>query len=331
MISFRTEVSLPKVSKKISYRQHTLMVGSCFTENIGTYLHSHYLPIQVNPCGIVYNPASIAECLGFLMGAKQFNESDLFFANGLWNNFYFHSRFSNPDKETTLSKINDSITLATSKLRLTSHLFLTFGTSWVYREKQNGRIVANCHKLPENMFVRERLTVDAMTLQWIELLNRTFAINPQLNIIFTISPIRHFKDGSYENQVSKSGLFLVVDNLISHFGSERITYFPSYELVMDELRDYRFYASDMLHLSETANAFIQEKFNSIFLDNESKEVIQRIEKIVKSIMHKPFQTESTAYRNLLSKLNEDALKIAKDYPSISFEGLINDIIQKKKS
>ena len=331
MISFRTEVSLPKVSKKISYRQHTIMVGSCFTENIGTYLQNHYFPIQMNPCGIIYNPASIAECLGFLMGNKQFDESDLFFANGLWNNFYFHSRFSHPDKETTLSKINDSITLATSKLRLTSHLFLTFGTSWVYRERQNGRVVGNCHKLPDNTFVRERLTVDAMTLQWIDLLNQTLAIYPQLNIIFTISPIRHFKDGSYENQVSKSGLFLVVDNLISHFGSDRITYFPSYELVMDELRDYRFYASDMLHLSETANAFIQEKFNDIFLDNESKEIILKIGKIVKSIAHKPFQTESPSYRNLLSKLNEDALKIAQDHPSINFESLINDIIQKKKS
>ncbi len=330
MITFRTEVALPKVTKKLSYRQPALMIGSCFTENIGYYLQNHYFPIQTNPCGILYNPASIAECIDFLVKEKQFDESDLFFANGLWNSFSFHSRFSHPNKEIALAKINDSITLATSKLRLVSHLFLTFGTSWVYREIQSGKIVGNCHKYPAARFKRERLTVDEMTRQWLELLNNIFEINPKLNIVFTVSPIRHLKDGSYENQVSKSGLFLLVDNLKTHFGSDRITYFPSYELVMDELRDYRFYASDMLHLSETAQIFIQEKFNAVFLDQESIEVITKINKIVKSLTHKPFHSEGSLHNDLLSNLNADALKIKKDYPSINFEVLLNDIIQKKK-
>ncbi len=330
MINFRTEVALPKVVKKLSYRQSVMMIGSCFTENIGNYLRDHYFPIQTNPCGILYNPASIAKCLGFLLDNKQFDESELFFEDGLWKNFYFHSRFSAPEKMGALTKINDSITLATNKLRLDSHLFITFGTSWVYREKQNNHIVGNCHKLPSGTFFREKMTVDEMTCQWLDLLNKIFAINPQLTVIFTISPIRHLKDGSYENQVSKSGLFLLVDNLKTHFDSARIIYFPSYELVMDELRDYRFYASDMLHLSETATSFIQEKFNDTFLDSESLEINSKIDRIIKSLAHKPFQAESTSYKNFISKLNTDVLKIAEDFPSVNFGELINEIIQKKK-
>lgn len=330
MITFRTEIRLPKVTKQLSYRRNALMVGSCFTENIGNYLRKHYFPVLTNPCGILYNPASIAGCIEFLIIDKQFSASDLFYANGVWNNFYFHSRYSHPDKETALTALNDSLSIAARQLRSASHLFLTFGTSWVYREKESNSIVGNCHKLPANRFIRERLTVEEMTSQWIELLKHLYAIHPELNIVFTVSPIRHLKDGSYENQVSKSGLFLLVDQLLSYFGPTRISYFPSYELVMDELRDYRFYASDMLHLSETATTFVQEKFNEVFLDTESKEINIVVGKIVKTLTHQPFQNESSTYRDLLSKLGDDVSKISVKYPWIDFENLINEIIQKKE-
>lgn len=317
------------MSKQLSYRRNALMVGSCFTENIGNYLQQHYFPVLTNPCGILYNPASIAGCIDFLVTEKQFSASDLFYANGVWNNFYFHSRYSHSDKASALTAMNDSLSIAARQLRSASHLFLTFGTSWVYREKESYSIVGNCHKLPADRFIRERLTVEDMTSQWIELLNHLFAIHPELNIVFTVSPIRHLKDGSYGNQVSKSGLFLLIDRLLSHFGSTRISYFPSYELVMDELRDYRFYAADMLHLSETATTFVQEKFNEVFLDNESKEINITVGKIVKTLAHQPFQNESSSYRDLLSRLSNDVSEIAATYPWIDFENLIIDIIQKK--
>jgi hypothetical protein len=329
MITFRTEVGLPKVKAQLSYRHNAVMIGSCFTENIGNYLKSHYFPILINPCGILYNPASMADCIAFMVKNKSFDESELFYDNGLWNHFSFHSRFSHPDKVTALAKINDSITLATSKLRLASHLFLTFGTSWIYREKELGAIVGNCHKLPANRFLRERLSVDEMTLRWVELLEQLFAKHPLLNIVLTVSPIRHLKDGSYENQVSKSGLFLLVDHLISTFGTERVTYFPSYELVMDELRDYRFYATDMLHLSELATSFVQDKFNEVFLDRESMEIKSAVSKIVKSLSHKPFQVESSSYRDMLIRLHDEVLSIASIYPFVDFEELIIEIIQNK--
>ena len=330
MISFRTEVPLPKVVNQLSYQKNALMVGSCFTENIGTYLKNHYFPVLTNPCGILYNPASMAGCIELLIKEKQFDASDLFYANGLWNHFHFHSRFSSPDRESAIAAMNTSLSDATTHLKSATHLFLTFGTSWVYREKEQNIIVGNCHKLPENRFIRQRLSVGEMTYQWVELLNDLFVIYPHLNVVLTVSPIRHLKDGSYENQVSKSALFLLVDHLISLFGKDRISYFPSYELVMDELRDYRFYSSDMLHLSETATAFVQEKFNEVFLDNESTEISLKIGKIFKALSHKPFQSNNPAYGEMLSRLNDEALKLAANYPLANLGNLINDIIQKKE-
>lgn len=305
------------------------MVGSCFTENIGNYLLSHNFPVQTNPCGILYNPVSLANCIDFLIKGKQLDPSDLFFANGLWNSFHFHSRYSNPEKEKALTSMNGSLSNASQKLKNASHLFVTFGTSWIYREKEQNIIVGNCHKLPASKFIREKLSVEEMTEIWIPLLNDLFAIQPNLSVVLTISPIRHLKDGSFENQLSKSMLFLLIDKLISHFGAKRITYFPSYELVMDELRDYRFYASDMLHLSETATEFILEKFNEVFFDKESKEISIKIGKVVKTLAHKPFQSESSSYQELLLKMEKEVEKITSDHPGIELNDLIIDIVQKK--
>ena len=329
MINFRTEVSLPNVKKQLSYRQNAMMIGSCFTENIGNYLKEHYFPIQTNPCGILYNPASMASCIDLLVREVQLTATDLFYANGLWNSFYFHSRFSHPDQQAALTGMNDSLANASCRLRSASHLFLTFGTSWIYREKEHNTIVGNCHKLPASHFLRERLTVEDMTNLWIEKLNLLFSIQPDLCVVFTVSPIRHFKDGSFENQVSKSGLFLLIDSLINLFGKEKISYFPSYEIIMDELRDYRFYAADMLHLSEVATAFVQEKFNEVFLDNESREINFTVDKIVKSLAHKPFHGENSSYQDLLSRLEQEVSLLAKKHPVVDLNDLIIDIVQKK--
>jgi hypothetical protein len=168
-----------------------------------------------------------------------------------------------------------------------------------------------------------------MSDQWIVLLDRLFTIYPELSIVFTISPIRHLKDGSYQNQVSKSALFMLVDRLLTYFGPEKVSYFPSYELVMDELRDYRFYATDMLHLSEMATAFVQEKFNDVYLDPESKEINSLIGKIIKTLSHKPFQNNSSSYLDLLSKISENASSLVTRYPFLILNDLIIEINQKK--
>ena len=329
MIQFRTEVGMPKIDKTLSYRKNAMMVGSCFTENIGNYLQKHGFPILTNPCGILYNPASIATCIDILIVKQQLKSSDLFLANDLWNNFNFHSRFSHSDPETALERMNGSLATASRQLQSASHLFITFGTAWIYRNIDTGAIVGNCHKLPAGQFSRERLTVEEMTDLWIMLLQRLFEFSPNIHIVLTISPIRHMKDGSFENQISKSALFLLVDNLLTHFATRRINYFPSYELMMDELRDYRFYAGDMLHLSETAIAFIQEKFNDLFLDDEGKQIINRIDKIIKSLDHKPFQINNSTYTLFLAKLEEQLFSIRNQYPGLVLNDLIIDITHKK--
>ena len=331
MINFRTEVPIPKANKPISYRKNILMVGSCFTENIGNYLQNHYFPVLTNPCGILYNPASMAECIDSLVREKQLVASDLFYANGLWNSYHFHSRFSHPDRDTALSTMNHSLQTASIRLRSASHLFLTFGTSWIYRENVSKTMVGNCHKLPANTFSHERLSVDWMSELWEERFNQLFNLHHDLQVVLTISPIRHLKDGSYENQVSKSSLFLLVDKLISRFGAKKIGYFPSYELVMDELRDYRFYASDLLHLSELATLFVQEKFNEALLDAEGNSIINDIGKLIKTLSHKPFQTNSPPYLEALNKVEEAAKMLITNHPGVNLNDLIIDINQKKGS
>jgi GSCFA family len=331
MINFRTEVPVPKANKPISYRKNILMVGSCFTENIGNYLQNHHFPVLTNPCGILYNPASMASCIDFLVREKQLVEADLFYANGLWNSYHFHSRFSHPEPDKALTGMNDSLRTAAIGLRSASHLFLTFGTSWIYRENNCKTIVGNCHKLPASTFSRERLTVDWMSELWEERFNQLFNLHPDLQVVLTISPIRHLKDGSYENQVSKSSLFLLVDKLISRFGTDKIAYFPSYELVMDELRDYRFYATDLLHLSELATHFVQEKFNEAFLDTESNSIRNDIGKMIKTLSHKPFQVSSPAYLDVLNKLAEEVKRLIANHPGVNLNDLIIEINQKKGS
>ena len=250
MIKFRTEVELPEFSKKMGYRHQSLMIGSCFAENIGIWLQNRCLPVMVNPFGILYNPVSIANSLEYLITGKIFTLQDLFYANGVYSSFSHHSRFSDSDPESMLRHINAQTTETLNTLKNSSHLFITFGTSWVFQHKINGEIVSNCHKLPAATFNRYRLSVIQITDYWIPIIEQLRQLNPDLHLVFTVSPIRHLKDGAHENQLSKSTLFLGIDALSAHFGNELISYFPSFELLHDELRDYRFYATDMAHLSK---------------------------------------------------------------------------------
>lgn len=329
MIQFRTEIALPEISKKLNYRSLSMMLGSCFAENIGSRLKELCFPIRVNPFGILYNPASIANSINYLLEERQFGEEELFFANNLWNSFSHHSSYSSADKTAMLKHINDENQSASQILRSCSHLFITFGTSWVFANKDDGKIVSNCHKLPAKKFDRFRLSVPQMVEMWKQLINNLFIVNPDIHIVLTVSPIRHLKDGAFENQVSKSGLFLLIAELMDHFGQEKITYFPSYELIMDELRDYRFYAADMTHLSETGIAFIQERFESTFLDQESKKIGALIEKLVRGIQHKPFQPGEKNYRDFIYKLEEEAIRLTSAYPFVNINTIM-EVIQAKR-
>lgn len=305
MNQYFTEVSVKDLGWKIDHRQKLMMVGSCFSENIGLRMQRLKFQVDLNPFGIIYNPQSIAKSLRLLLDDKTYTSKDLFEHEGVWHSFDHHSRFSSSSMQETLDRINEQMEASRQHLRQSSWLILSLGTAWVYELKRTGEIVSNCHKLPASDFKRFRLTPGEIVDDFRSLLLSIWKFNPNLNILFTVSPIRHWKDGAVENQLSKATLLLAVDRLVEGFGEEKCGYFPSYEIVMDELRDYRFYAPDMLHISDQAVEHIWQKFSKIMIAKESFEIIKRVAKIEKARGHRPLHSRTKIYKKfLLHNLNE---------------------------
>lgn len=302
----------------MDYSKSIMFFGSCFSENIGQKLSELKFDVDVNPFGILYNPVSIANSLQILMEKRIFNEGDLFQDQGRWNSFYHHSRFSDHNPEAALEKINNRIAFSHEFLLKADFLMITFGTSWVYELKKTGKVVTNCHKVPSSEFKRFRLDVAEMTEVYRELLTELWRFNPKLKVVFTVSPIRHWKDGAVENQVSKSALFLTIDRLLKGFGNKDLGYFPSYELMMDELRDYRFYAEDMLHLSAVATDYIFERFTKVMISNGSLKVANEVVKIRKSLQHRPVNPSSIEYEKFLLYNLEEINKLMINFPYLNF-------------
>lgn len=328
MIKLKTEVGLPLFKKKMGYRHPTVMMGSCFAGNIGDHLAERCFPITVNPFGTLYNPVSISTALEHLIDNKKFTGQDLFFYNNLYHSFFHHGRFSRPDGDEMLQLINGQNDLASTALKKCSHLFVTFGTSWVFSHKTMGVVVSNCHKLPVSTFERYRLSIDQIMSIWVPLIGQLVNYHPDIHLVFTVSPIRHLKDGAHENQISKSILLMAIEGLSAHFGDELISYFPSYELLLDEMRDYRFYAADMAHPSEVATALIIEKFESALFDQEAKAVSSELKKLVLSIKHKPFDINNIDYQLFIKGLAKKAQELQKDHPHIDLSGLIKKMDDK---
>ena len=317
-MSFFTEIKIPEFPWKMDYSKGIMFFGSCFSENIGLKLSDLKFDIDVNPFGILFNPVSIANSLQILMEKRIFYESDLFQDQGRWNSFYHHSRFSDLNLEAALEKINSRIALSHEFLLKADFLMITFGTSWVYELKETGQVVTNCHKVPSSEFKRFRLDVSEITEVYRELLAELWRFNPNLKLVFTVSPIRHWKDGAVENQVSKAALLLSIDRLLKGFGNMDLGYFPSYELMMDELRDYRFYAEDMLHLSAVATDYIFDRFARVMISDDSLKVMKEVVKIRKAVLHRPVNAESVEYEKFLLYNLEEINKLTINFPYLNF-------------
>jgi hypothetical protein len=274
-------------------------------------------PVDLNPFGILYNPASVAESLRMLMDDKSFSEADLFQQEGLWHSLLHHSRFSGINIEETLGKINSRIKSSSEYLKKAGFLFITFGTAWIYRFKNTGQIVSNCHKLPASDFIRTRLSVDEITEDFKNLTEKLKAFNPDLKIVFTVSPVRHWRDGATENQRSKAILHLAVEQIIKNTDGF-CSYFPAFELVMDELRDYRFYTPDMIHISDVAVGFIWEKFEEALIDAESRQISVKVRKLKQALNHRPFNTDTDEYRNFVKQTTGQILKLENEFKNIDF-------------
>lgn len=316
MEPFRTVVNIRESVQKLDYGTFSLWMGSCFTENIGSRLRDLKFPAEVNPFGVLYNPVSIKNSLEFLIRERRFTESDLHHGNGLWYSFYHHSSFSHADRDTCLKNINEGISRASGVLRKAGFLFITFGTARVYILKETPEIVSNCHKLPHGRFSNVLLDVNEIVDLYTSLINDLKGFNSGLRIVFTISPVRHWKDGATGNQVSKSTLMLAVSELVEAFGN--VTYFPAYEIIMDDLRDYRFYEPDMLHINSQGTGYIWEKFAGCYISPGSEPVLREVGRIRQGLEHRPFNPLSPDYRDFLENLLERMKTIEQSYPMIDF-------------
>lgn len=317
-MSLITEIHIPESPWKMDYSHKTMFIGSCFTENIGQKMIDLKFDVDMNPFGILYNPESIANSLQILLEKRAFFEYDLFQDQGLWNSFYHHSRFSDTEPAAILEKINSRIVSSHEFLKNADFLVITFGTAWAYELLNSGQIVSNCHKVPAAQFSRVRLGVHEITEAYRSLMEELWAFNPKLKIIFTVSPIRHWKDGAVENQVSKAILLLAIDRLKTGFGDRACGYFPAYELMMDELRDYRFYTEDMLHLSPFAIDYIFERFSKAMISKESMQVSQNVLKIQKAVQHRPANPTSGEYKKFLEVNLKEISKLESDFPYLDF-------------
>ena len=311
-----TEISITSPLLSITYDDQLLTMGSCFAENIGARLRQYGFDSDINPFGILYNPLSIAVALERLLSGNLFQESELFQHNGLWYSFAHHGSFSAVTADEALENINTRFNFARERLQSTGVLLVTFGTAWIYRWQDGGAVVANCHKLPDKRFERSRLSVDDVVSLWFPLIQRLQEVNPKLQLLFTVSPVRHWKDGAHENQLSKSTLLLAVEQLKECCG---VVYFPAYELMMDELRDYRFYSADMLHPSDVAIDYIWERFVYSCFDKTTRETMREVEQITRALAHRPLNPDSEEYHRFRKQTLLRKAHLLQLYPNIHLD------------
>jgi hypothetical protein len=328
-MELRTTFSIEPSQDKISYNDKVMFIGSCFATSMGSQLEMGHMPVMINPAGTVFNPVSVCNTLGMITKKKEFSLDDLHFYEGTWLSFYHYTDFSSDDPVTLLEKINRRSKEASDFLETTRFLFVTLGTARVFKWKKTGLIVSNCHKIPSGQFNPELLTVDEIVTLWTEQLDKLQSLFPQLHVVFTISPVRHWKDGAHNNQVSKSVLFLAVEELMKHKTAPK--YFPAYELVMDDLRDYRFYADDMQHPSDSAINYIWEAFAGSYLTGNTINTWNEVVKISKAYHHR-FNTDSVLKRkDFAEKILERISKIEIKVPAIELSREKNYFLKLRNS
>ncbi len=317
-MEFRTKVELPVGEAEIHHQDKMMLLGSCFAENIGRRLVENKFQCDVNPFGILYNPYSIIEALDEMMEGREYTREDLFEAGGMWHSWMHHGSFSAPTAEECLANINARLKKAHEWLRQADWLLITWGTAYYYELKETGKVVANCHKQPERMFDRRLADAGSIGFDFNELMERLGVFNPNLKVLFTISPIRPAKDGMHGNQLSKATLLLGLEGVMNS-ATLRSHYFPAYEIVMDELRDYRFYADDMLHPSAVAQEYIWECFAECYFPPETRRTMKEWDEVRRALEHRPFDASGEAYRKFLTQIVLKIERMKEKLPYIAAE------------
>lgn len=320
----KLQTTIPLVKQQhnqIDYNSKLLLIGSCFVENIGSKLEYFKFQTLQNPFGILFHPLAIENLITNAINEKKYTDDDVFFQNEQWYCFESHSKLSSTSKADLLCRLNEQINLTNQQLSHSTHIVITLGTAWVYRHIETDKIVVNCHKVPQKKFLKELLSIDEVSESLESMVSLIRSINTSASIIFTVSPVRHLKDGFVENTQSKAHLISAIHEFLNQQSAIRIRqsfYFPSYELMMDELRDYRFYAEDMVHPNQTAINYIWEKFKEVWVSIEASKIMDEVEAVQKGLQHKPFNPNSEAQQLFLQKLSQRTNKLQSQFPHMVF-------------
>lgn len=313
-IKLRTDWAIEADSPLIDHYSKILLIGSCFSENISRKLQFSGFDICENPHGIVFHPLAIERVVSDCLLKTPYKLEDLIFNGEVWTSLNHHGRFNNTDPEVVLDSINSNIRKAHSFIKSVSHLVLTLGTSWVYRHLEKNLLVANCHKIPQKEFEKQLLSPEEISTSLELIVAQVRQVNPSMSIILTVSPVRHIKDGIVENTLSKARLHEAVHRLIAT--QESVSYFPAYELMMDDLRDYRFYKSDLIHPNETAVEYIWEKFNETWIKPSAKQLMQQVHSIQRALQHRPLQADSEKFDAFQEKIKRQIQELQEKHPEL---------------
>jgi hypothetical protein len=316
-MDFTTTIPISKSSNPIDYDSRIISFGSCFAQNIGEKFSYFKFQNTVNPFGIIFNPVSIENLISRAVNNQEFTENDIFFHNDLWHCFEVHSELTHSDKTIFLDRLNQVLSDFHLQIFKSTHFQITYGTSWVYRNKSSNSIVANCHKVPQSKFEKEILSVATIEKSIQNTIDLIQKVNPNCHFIFTVSPVRHIKDGFVENQRSKAHLISALHNFVT-LSLSKCNYFPSYEIMMDELRDYRFYAEDMLHPSQTAIDYIWKRFSENYISEENFATMEEVCSIQKGLAHRPFNPNTASHQKFQNVLNEKIIMLQKKFPHFKF-------------
>lgn len=322
-MKFHYEFDIPSPDQLIHHQQNLMLIGSCFTENIGEKLSKYKFTVLENPNGILFNPVSVNEAITQYIERRVFSIDDLFTLNESWHSWKHHSRYSGITPEDALQKINQSTEQAHQFLKNADQIIITLGSAWVYTltEKaanaKKGEVAANNHKAPADWFAKKLLTTEEVLSMLDHMIHRLFHFNKNLQIIFTISPVRHLREGVIENNKSKAVLIQAVHHLVEKF--DRLYYFPAYELVIDDLRDYRFYAEDLVHPNYHATQYVWEKLVNACMSEDTKVLLKEIEPIRLAAQHKPFNPSTQQHQQFLLTYLGKARQMEKQYPYISWK------------
>ena len=301
-MNFRTNITLQKERNQLNYDSKLLLIGSCFSENISEKLKYYKFNTLSNPFGILFNPIAIEQLITNAINDKTYTSEDVFELNERWHCFDSHSDLSSTVKEELLANLNSEVTNTHKQLSESSHVFITLGTARVYRFIETDTIVGNCHKVPQKKFLQELLSVEEVTASLENISTLIKSINPTTNIIFTVSPVRHLKDGFVENSISKAHLLSAIHQITDL--RNQLYYFPSYEIMLDDLRDYRFFANDMVHPNETAITYIWEQFKKVWINENTTSIMKEVETIQRGLNHKPFNPNSKQHQEFINNLKD---------------------------